>query len=152
MNTTLAKAGEPLPEGFVQWRSMCRGKPDFVISRLFSRGNPQMSEAECAAYDAPFPDQAYRAATRAFAEMVPELPGDDGVAVSRQAATFWVREWTGRSMTAVGAQDPVFMPAHMEQLRQGIRGCPPPMLLAQGGHFVQEHGAVIAAEALLRLA
>ena len=72
MNTHLATAAEPLPEGFVQWRSMCRSKPDFVISRLFSRGNPLMSGAECAAYDAPFPSAAYRAATQAFPEMVPE--------------------------------------------------------------------------------
>jgi len=83
--------------------------------------------------------------------MVPELPSDDGVAVSRQAAAFWVREWSGRSMMAVGAQDPVFTPARMEELRQHIRGCPPPMLVAQGGHFLQEHGAVIAAHALRQL-
>ena len=152
MNTYLATAETPLPEGFVQWRSMCRTRPDFAISRLFARGNPQMSAAECAAYDAPFPDRAYRVATQAFPEMVPEFPGDDGVAVSRQAAAFWAREWTGRSMMAVGAQDPVFTPARMEQLRQGIRGCPPPMLVAQGGHFVQEHGAAIAAQALRQLA
>jgi hypothetical protein len=36
----------------------------------------------------------------------------------------------------------------MAQLGQGIRGCPPPMAIAEGGHFVQEHGAVIAREAL----
>ncbi|MGL6113189.1 MAG: alpha/beta fold hydrolase [Rubrivivax sp.] len=92
MNTYLATAKEPLPDGFVQWRSMCRSKPDFAISRLFSCGNPQMSEGECAAYDAPFPEQAYRAATRAFPEMVPELLSADGVAVSRQAAAFWARQ------------------------------------------------------------
>jgi pimeloyl-ACP methyl ester carboxylesterase len=151
MNTYLATAEEPLPDGFVQWRSMCRSRPDFAVSRLFSRGNPQMSAAECAAYDAPFPTQAYRAATQAFPEMVPELPGDDGVALSRQAAAFWAREWTGRSMMAVGALDPVFTPARMEDLRQHIRGCPPPMLVAEGGHFVQEHGVAIAAAALSRL-
>jgi hypothetical protein len=40
----------------------------------------------------------------------------------------------------------------MEQLRQGIRGCPPPLLIAAGGHFVQEHGEAIAVEALRILA
>lgn len=97
------------------------------------------------------PKFGYLAAMRAFPEMVPELPSDDGVAVSRRAAAFWVREWTGRSMMAVGAQDPVFTPARMEELRHHIRGCPPPMLVAQGGHFVQEHGAVIAAHAMRQL-
>ena len=87
---------------------MCRSKPDFSIARLFARGNPHMTEAECSAYDAPFPNADYRAATRKFPEMVPEEPEADGVAVSRRAALFWSNEWTGRSMMAVGMRDPVF--------------------------------------------
>ena len=151
MNTWLATAEEPLPEGFVQWRAMCRGRPDFSIARLLARGNPRMSEAECAAYDAPFPTQACRAATQAFPERVPEHPGDDGVGASREAAAFWRERWQGRSMMAIGAQDPVFTPAVMERLRARIRGCAPPMVIAEGGHFVQEHGARIATEALRQL-
>lgn len=151
MNTHLATANEPLPEGFIQWRSMCKAKPDFAISRLFSRGNPQMSDAECAAYDAPFPDESFRAATRAFPDMVPEHEGADGVAASRRAAAFWADGWTGRSMMAVGVLDPVFTPARMESLRRHIHGCPPAMLIPDAGHFVQEHGAQIAAEALRQM-
>lgn len=151
MNTYLATADEPLPEGFIQWRSMCKAKPDFAISRLFSRGNPQMSDAECAAYDAPFPDETYRAATRAFPEMVPEREDVDGVAASRRAAVFWADDWAGRSMMAVGALDPVFTPARMEALRRRIRGCPPAMLIPDAGHFVQEHGATIATQALKQM-
>ena len=152
MNTYLATAEEPLPEGFLQWRAMCRDKPEFPIARLLARGNPQMSAAEAAAYDAPFPSQEYRAATRAFPEMVPEHADADGVTVSRQAAVFWAKEWAGRSMMAVGAQDPVFTPAAMERLRQRIRGCPAPMVIPQGGHFVQEQGETIAVEAIRALA
>lgn len=151
MNTYLATAEEPLPAGFLQWRAMCRDKPEFSIARLLARGNPQMTVAEAAAYDAPFPSQEYRAATRAFPEMVPEHADADGVAVSRQAAVFWTKEWAGRSMMAVGAQDPVFTPAAMERLRQRIRGCPPPMTIAEGGHFVQEQGEAIAVQALSAL-
>jgi tRNA(adenine34) deaminase len=152
MNTYLATAEEPLPEGFVQWRAMCRDRPDFSIARLLARGNPQMSDAESGAYDAPFPSQEYRAATRAFPEMVPEHADADGVAVSRQAAAFWATEWSGRSMMAVGAKDPVFTPAAMERLRRRIRGCPPPMMIPDAGHFLQEQGATIAVEALAALA
>jgi hypothetical protein len=64
---------------------------------------------------------------------------------------FWEQQWVGRSMMAIGTQDPVFTPTRMEQLRQLIRGCPPPMLVAEAGHFVQEHGAPIAAMALREL-
>ena len=151
MNTFLATGAEPLPEGFVQWRAMCRSRPDFSIGRLFARGNPQMSEAECAAYDAPFPTLAHRAATQAFPERVPEAATDDGAAVSREAEAFWSQRWSGRSMMAVGVQDPVFTPERMERLRASIRGCPPAMQVADGGHFVQERGGPIAREALHRL-
>jgi tRNA(adenine34) deaminase len=148
MNTYLATAESALPPGFLQWRSMCRSKPDFSISRLLARGNPHLSEPESAAYDAPFPDVSYRAATRAFPDMVPETPDADGVAVSRKAATFWQQQWRGRSLMAVGAQDPVFSPALMEQLRLQISGCTNTVTIAEGGHFVQEHGERIAQEAL----
>jgi pimeloyl-ACP methyl ester carboxylesterase len=110
-----------------------------------------MSEGACAAYDAPFPGPDFRAATRAFPDLVPEHPQDDGAAVSREAAVFWAEAWTGRSMMAIGMQDPVFTPALMERLRAGIRGCPAPMQVAEGGHFVQEHGREIAIEAVRRL-
>lgn len=152
MNSYLATAEEPLPDGFLQWRTMCRDKPDFSIARLLARGHPQMSEGESAAYDAPFPSQEFRAAIRAFPEMVPERPDADGVAVSRQAAAFWAKDWSGQAMMAVGARDPVFTPAAMERLRQRIRGCPPPMTIADGGHFVQEQGEAIAVQALSALA
>jgi tRNA(adenine34) deaminase len=151
MNTYLATAEAPLPEGFLNWRAMCRDKPDFAISRLFSRGNPHLTAAECAAYDAPFPSMTYRAATQAFPELVPGHPAADGVSASREAAVFWRERWQGRSMMAIGAQDPVFTPAAMERLRQQIRGCPRPMLIADGGHFVQEHGKQIAVEALRQM-
>jgi pimeloyl-ACP methyl ester carboxylesterase len=150
MNTYLATAEDPLPEGFTQWRAMCRTRPDFGIGRLLLRGNPHLTEAEAAAYDAPFPDMSYRAATRAFPEMVPERADADGVAASREAAAFWRDRWQGQSMMAIGAQDPVFTPASMDRLRLQIRGCPPAMLISDGGHFVQEHGEQIAIEALRR--
>lgn len=151
MNTYLATAELPLSEGFLGWRAMCRNKPDFSISRLFARSNPHLSAEDCAGYDAPFPSLEYRAATQAFPEMVPEHPADAGVAVSREAAVFWREQWQGRSMMAIGCQDPVFTPAAMERLRMQIRGCPPPTLIAEGGHFVQEHGSRIASEALQKL-
>jgi haloalkane dehalogenase len=36
----------------------------------------------------------------------------------------------------------------MQSLRRLIRGCPEPMEVADGGHFVQERGGPVAAAAL----
>ncbi|TAG26748.1 MAG: tRNA-specific adenosine deaminase [Burkholderiales bacterium] len=144
MNTTLACGDAPLTDGFKAWREMCAKKPEFDIAKLFSRGNPQMSEAECAAYMTPFPDAGHRAATRAFPPMVPEFESSDGAEISRKAREFWRNVWKGQSLMAIGMQDPVLGEAAMRELRSNIKNCPEPILLPQAGHFVQEHGEEIA--------
>ena len=151
MNTMLATGDAPLSPGFLAWRGMNAKNPEFDVARLFGRGNPQMSEQECAAYMAPFPDSGHRAALRAFPPMVPEFEHSDGAAISRQAREFWQTQWSGKGFMAVGAQDPVLGLPVMQALRQIIRGCAPPMVLEQAGHFVQEHGEPIALAALREL-
>jgi tRNA(adenine34) deaminase len=148
MNTTLATGDAALSPGFLAWREMCAKNPEFDVARLFSRGNPHLSGQECAAYNAPFPDRGHRAALRAFPPMVPDRPDADGAAVSRQAREFWSSHWSGQTMMAIGAQDPVLGLPAMQALRQSIRGCPDPMVLEQAGHFVQEHGEAIARAAV----
>jgi tRNA(adenine34) deaminase len=148
MNTALGTGDVALSPGFLAWREMCAKNPEFDIARLFARGNPHTTAAECASYNAPFPDRGHRAALRAFPPMVPEAAQDDGAAISREAREFWRNDWTGRSMMAIGAQDPVLGVPVMQALRQLIRGCPEPMVLEQAGHFVQEHGEPIARAAV----
>jgi len=148
MNTLLATGDQALSAGFLAWREMCAKKPDYDVGRLLARGYPQLSDAECAAYNAPFPDRGHRAALRAFPPMVPETPDADGAAISRQARAFWQNDWQGRSLMAVGMQDPVLGWAVMQKLRQAIRGCPEPLRVEQAGHFVQEQGEAIAQAAL----
>lgn len=147
MNTTLGTGDQPLSDGFLAWREMCRKQPEFSVGRLFARGNPLMSSEECVAYDAPFPDRGHRAALRAFPAMVPQNADDDGAAVSRLARNFWQYQWQGRSMMVIGQRDPVLGEPVMRLLQQSIRGCPEPVLLPEAGHFVPEHGERIAMEA-----
>ena len=147
MNTTLGTGDAPLSPGFLAWRDMCAKNPEFDVGRLFARGNPHRSPEECAAYDAPFPDAGHRAALRAFPPMVPARPDANGAAVSRAAREFLATQWQGRTLMAVGAQDPVLGTGVMEALRAQIRGCPEPMV-PQAGHFVQEHGEEIARRAV----
>jgi tRNA(adenine34) deaminase len=147
MNTLLATADQPLSPGFLAWRDMCAQKPAYDVARLFARGNPHLSEAECAAYQAPFPDAGHRAALRAFPAMVPEQADDEGAAASRDALRFWRERWEGKTLMVIGAQDPVLGEPVMRALAQNIRGCPAPRVLAQAGHFVPEHGEAIALEA-----
>jgi tRNA(adenine34) deaminase len=148
MNTALGTGDSPLSPGFIAWRDMCAKNPDFDVGRLLARGNPQMSAAECGAYNAPFPDRGHRAALRAFPAMVPDRPDADGAAVSREARDFWSTRWGGRTMMVVGAQDPVLGLPVMQTLRRVLNGCPEPMVIEQAGHFVPEHGEQIAQAAV----
>jgi tRNA(adenine34) deaminase len=148
MNTMLATGDAPLGPGFLAWREMCANNPEFGVGRLFARGNPHLRAEERAAYDAPFPDRGHRAALRAFPAMVPEHPQAQGAAISRQAREFLSRHWQGRTLMAVGAQDPVLGVPVMETLRAQIRGCPPAVVLPHAGHFVPEQGEAIAREAV----
>jgi tRNA(adenine34) deaminase len=148
MNTALGTGDAPLSPGFIAWREMCAKNPEFDVARLFARGNPHLSPQECAAYAAPFPDAGHRAALRAFPPMVPDHPDAPGAEISRRARAFWETAWSGRSLMAVGAQDPVLGLPVMQALRAHIRGCPEPIVVPEGGHFVQEHGADIARRAV----
>ena len=144
MNTLLATGEAPLSPGFLAWREMCAKNPEFDLARLFARGNPHLSQAECHAYQAPFPDSGHRAALRAFPRMVPEFADSDGAALSRAARDFWQHQWSGKSLMAIGMQDPVLGEPIMRSLAKIIRNCPEPLLIQEGGHFVQEHGQGIA--------
>jgi tRNA(adenine34) deaminase len=148
MNTMLATGDVPLSPGFVAWRSWCEKNPEFDVGRLLARGNPQLSEEEWQAYNAPFPDRGHRAALRAFPQRVPENTNDDGAALSRAARDFWRNDWTGKSFMAIGQQDPVLGEPVMRHLQSQIRGCSEVLILPQAGHFVQEHGEAIAKAAL----
>lgn len=148
MNTLLATGEAPLPEGFLAWRKMCADNPAFDIARLMTRAEKELSPAECAAYTAPFPEAGFRAATRAFPKLVPDHPDAPGAALSRAAAAFWSTQWTGRSLMAVGQQDPVLGPAIMQALQAQIRGKVEVLTLSNAGHFVPEQGAPVAEQAL----
>jgi haloalkane dehalogenase len=148
MNTALATGS--LSDGFRQWRAYSNSQPDLAVGRLIARGKPDLSPAEAAAYDAPFPDASYKAALRAFPNLVPDGEDAPGAALGREAAAFWRERWSGESFMAVGMADPVLGPPVMQALRAQIRGCPEPMEVAGAGHFVQEWGAPIARAALAR--
>ena len=147
MNTGLGVGRSPGP-GFDAWKAFVASRPDFPIGAMMKRAVAGLSDAEAAAYDAPFPDATYRAGVRRFPALVPVSPEMDGVDVSRRAAQFFREQWSGQTFMAVGMQDPVLGPPVMQAMAKAIRGCPPPLELPEAGHFVQEHGQRVAEAAL----
>ena len=148
MNTALGTGDLPLGEGVLAWRAFSNSKPDMDVAALMKRATPSLTEAEAAAYAAPFPDARYKAGVRRFPNLVPDHPDAEGAALSRRARDFWARDWTGSSFMAIGMKDPVLGAPAMRLLHRSIRNCPPPLELAEAGHFAQEAGAVIVEAAL----
>jgi pimeloyl-ACP methyl ester carboxylesterase len=144
MNTALATGDTPLSPGFIAWRSYSKKNPDLAVGKLLARACPHLSEAEAAAYDAPFPDARYKAGVRRFPPLVPERYDDPGAALSRKARDFLHNAWSGESFMAIGATDPVLGLDVMRQLQRWIRGCHAPLVVENGGHFLQEWGDEVA--------
>ena len=138
-NTFLPTGGGKASPGFLAWRDFARSSPEFRIGGIMHRGcQSGLSEAEIAAYDAPFPDEASKAGARAFPQLVPIEDDKDGVAENKAA-------WEGLAtfdkpfLTLFGEDDPVLGKAG-PQLAERIRGAAgqPHTMLARCGHFSQE--------------
>jgi len=149
MNTTLGTGDVQLSKGFLDWRAWVRKNPDMSAGRLLKLTCPHLSEAECSAYDAPFPDIQYKAGVRRFPEIVPDHPDAPGAELSRRAREWLRNKWEGSVFMAIGMKDPVLGPPVMQVLRNDIRNCPEPYEHPDAGHFVQEWGEKIAKEAII---
>lgn len=74
MNTALATGQMTLGRemlAFLAWRTFNNANPNLDIAALVRRSEPYISEAEAAAYNAPFPDASYKAGVRRFPNLVP---------------------------------------------------------------------------------
>ncbi len=148
MNTVLTTGDFPLGKGFEEWRTWIHAHPDMSIAKLMKRACPHLTEAECMAYDAPFPDRRFKAGVRRFPDIVPAEPDSEGTKVSRRTSAYLNSQWKGNIFLAVGLNDPVLGELTMNVLRKQIKGCPPPYIIPEGSHFLQEWGDIIAREAL----
>jgi haloalkane dehalogenase len=145
MNTAIA-AGDPPTPAFEAWRDYCRANPDLWPGDVVRLTEPRLSDAEAAAYNAPFPDITYKVGAHVFPDLVMTSPDMPGVQTSLQALDFW-SGWAGPVFMAVGVNDPILGVEAMQVLRERIGNCPEP-LLVDAGHFVQEQGEEVARAAL----
>ena len=148
MNTAIP-IGEPLSDGFAFWKNFAAMAPEIPVAGLIcSDAAGATNVFDALAYDAPFPDDRYKAGVRSFPQRVPVEPGMDGIEHGQRARKFWSNDWSGESFMAIGLRDGVLGAPVMNELRGAIRGCPEPMELPEAGHFVQEYGEPVARQAL----
>jgi pimeloyl-ACP methyl ester carboxylesterase len=134
--------------GFGRWHAVSQRTDDMPVGQILNMGSGgRLTEAEIAAYDAPFPDRTYKAGAIVFPRLVPFSAEQDGYETGRRALKFW-NGWEGESFMAIGAADPVLGTKSMRRLHGEIKGCPEPLVLEEAGHFVQEWGEEVAEKAL----
>ena len=74
-NTALPTGDKPMNEAFKNWRAYSQEVETFNAGRIVHGGTTsKLTEAEVAAYNAPFPDATYQAGARQFPMLVPDRP------------------------------------------------------------------------------
>lgn len=148
MNTGLMAGPVDMP-AFDEWMDVINSDPDVPIEFIMQKNEASISAEQAGAYAAPFPDQTYKAGVRKFPHLIARTMDAPGVDTSQKAAHFWSNKWGGESFMAIGMKDPMLGPNVMNYLRTIIKGCPEPLEIVNGGHFVQEAaGPLIAQRAL----
>ena len=138
-NTGLPTGDRPPNEAFMGWQRFSRESPEFPVGRIVSNGCVnRLSEEVIAAYDAPFPDDSYKAGARIFPSLVPTSPEDPAHEANTRA---WevLRRFERPFLCAFSDSDPItkgterqfipHVPGTAGQAHTTIEGA---------GHFLQE--------------
>ncbi|MBC7917128.1 MAG: haloalkane dehalogenase [Rhodoferax sp.] len=140
----LANGGLPtgmgaVPRAFKIWRAFARFSPWFPIGRIVNSGcTNQLSPAEIAAYDAPFPSGRHRVAARLFPTFVPASPTDPERVANEQA---WevLKQWHKPFLTLFSSRDPITRGGDKIFLKLVPGTANQPHAVTRGaGHFLQE--------------
>jgi haloalkane dehalogenase len=138
-NTFLPTGDRPPGPAFLAWRRYSQETPEFPVGRIVQGGcATELPPDVVAAYDAPFPDDRYKAGARQFPVLVPASPEDPAAPANRRA---WeaLRRWEKPFLTAFSDHDPITHGAD-RLLQEAIPGArdQPHTIIAGGGHFLQE--------------
>ncbi len=144
-------AGGPAPRVFAIWRAFSKWSPVFPIGKIINAGTKRtLSDAEIAAYDAPFPTSAYKAGARIFPTFVPL---GHNVAVPDQLKAWDVFDrWDKPFLCCFSDGDPVTRGGAEQFINRvpGTKGQPHRTL--RGGHFIQEDDPQGFVDCILKVA
>ncbi len=137
MNTGFP-TGEGFGEAFQRWRTYAQRQRALDVPTVMKnavRGRT-LSDAEAAAYGAPFPAPAYQTAALVFPRLVPTRP-DHPSAYDNRVALRRLRELDLPVLLPWADSDPITHTGEA-QIRAIFRNVAPPLTIAGAGHFLQE--------------
>lgn len=139
MNTFLPTGDRPMPMAFKIWSGFAKYFPVLPIGFIMSIGSYQPMSAEVkAAYNAPFPDNSYKAGAKMFPAMVPLTADDEGVPEMKHARKV-LSEWTKPAITIWSDKDPIMGRGDrwFRKLMPALKDVPE-IVIKNAGHFLQE--------------
>jgi haloalkane dehalogenase len=140
-------------EIFYTWRQFVRDQQELHVGNVVQLGSAtELTEDVVAAYDAPFPDEPYKSAVRAFPELVPTA-ADQTEARANGRAWQFLEQWDKPFLTLFGEGDPINHGADkiFQKRVPGAAG-QPHQLLSGAGHFIQEDAPDALVEASVTFA
>jgi len=138
-NTFLPTGDTPPGDAFLAWQRFSQTVDDFPVGFIVNSGcTTDLAENVVAAYDAPFPDEQYKAGARQFPMLVPTSP-DDPAAAANRAAWDVLRTFDRPFLTAFSDEDAITRGGD-RVFQRDIPGCAgqPHTTITGGGHFLQE--------------
>lgn len=149
-NTMLPTGDHHPGKAFLAWQKFSQETPEFPVGAIVDGGcvSTLMPEVK-AAYDAPFPDDAYKAGARQFPLLVPISP-DDPAAPANRAAWEALGRFEKPFLSAFSDADPITAAAE-PVLRAQVPGAEGQthVTIGGGGHFLQEDKGPELAEAVV---
>ena len=131
--------GEAFSEAFSRWLEFSQTTPVLPISDIVGMGCQRvLTAAEKAAYDAPFPDESYKAGARRFPTLVPITP-QHGSVTENTAAWQVLESFTRPCLTAFSDSDPITKGGErtFQERVPGAKG-QPHVTIRNAAHFLQE--------------
>jgi haloalkane dehalogenase len=138
-NTGLPTGDQRVPEAFAAWREYARSVAEFPVGGIVQGATVSvLPDQVVAGYDAPFPDESYKAGPRAMPSLVPIRPDDPASEPNREA---WrvLAAWDRPFLTLFSDSDPITAGGE-RVFHKLVPGCAgqPHATIAGGGHFLQE--------------
>ncbi len=149
-NTMLPTGDHHPGKAFLAWQKFSQETPEFPVGAIVDGGCVSTLTPEVkAAYDAPFPDDAYKAGARQFPLLVPISP-DDPAAPANRAAWEALGRFEKPFLSAFSDADPITAAAE-PVLRAQVPGAEGQthVTIGGGGHFLQEDKGPELAEAVV---
>ncbi|MFF0633085.1 haloalkane dehalogenase [Nocardia sp. NPDC004151] len=138
-NTGLPTGDAKLTDAFAAWQRFSQETPAFPVGGIIAGGcRTTLSPEVVAAYDAPFPDETFKAGARAFPLLVPTRP-DDPAAPANRAAWEQLARFEKPVLTAFSDGDPITAGGHrpFQEKVPGAAG-QTHTTITDAGHFLQE--------------